>query len=423
MATYTDAYGKIVKFNQGEGIDPVDFNNLSNFLLRQIYDSWLLSGMADGALVDTAASLGNVRDMELGKVVAAAGSLITGYAFTTHPGTGYWEPSASVRTLSLVPGVVWQALATVPSIYAAGNTTNLVPCRIGDWGTPGITLQTTVGDGSNPRIDLVEVKIEFSDADQEFRDFEDATTRVVTSTAPYKTHRVQITYQIKQGTPASTPTYPTPTTGFVPMCAVYVPVGHNAVHTVANFRDLRMPLGGTKVYNVWAPQMFKGSTNPWTLQESSFSLLGPASGSGLATAMCPVSNKNARLIGLGVSSLNATSSVLRRIELPSSSPTITQLTEFGGPGGSPALTSGGLRHVTMHQIGAALANVTDGNAALRGTPAGVITCPMWCNSHTAGPAQATTANPEAVTPTLGVTVGGASTSQLNFVRFVVAHGM
>lgn len=419
----TDLYSQSVLFNDGEGAEPDDMNEVQRLVHRQLVDNMLGSLVPDA--IDSATSPGGVAallDFEMSRGMATGLITPNDLAFTTSPGCGYWRPTTNANELAVVPGNVIQLIDDL----AAPTDTAFAQFRLGDYGATDITVQTAQGDASLPRIDLIEVKLEYVDSDQESRDFEDAITGAKSTTTPYKRRRVQATVQVKAGTPNVTPHYPAPSAGFVAMCAVWIPVAHNAVHAITNVRDLRVPLGGVRVYDVPASQFSFPGAAPWTYVVGNPSPFlcaqGPASGTGYLYAVCPVTSAKARLIGIGCYSRDALSAELYRMEHNLSSvPTMTLLADLDGGFYSMLNGTGDLTVLSMTQLMYQLADQT----AVAGPPATSLRVgsPIWCNAHPAGPARTVGAYPQTPSPVLAVRIGGNATSFVSFVRFIVAEGL
>lgn len=109
-----------------------------------------------------------------------------------------------------------------------------------------LSSQLTAGDATNPRIDLVCVKLENIEndaADNESRIIQDLTTEAESVATFVKRRKVKLTKQVVEGTPAGSPVQPSVPAGFVKWAAVYVPATWNAVIDVENIWDFRVPLG------------------------------------------------------------------------------------------------------------------------------------------------------------------------------------
>lgn len=122
---------------------------------------------------------------------------------------------------------------------------------------------------------------------------------VLASQSIDKARRVVATFQIKQGTPNANPEYPTCTAGFVPVAGVFIPALHNTTHQVGYMRDMRMPLGGIKVYDVPAHQFLYNSAK-WTYNYTKRGLIATDAAPDSVYAVCPVGGGTGRLVGLWV---------------------------------------------------------------------------------------------------------------------------
>lgn len=204
-----------ILFNDGEGLDYGDLNNLQRYLRSQIWDSVV------GAQSRTAE-------------YAAGGSSTD--LFAVGPG-GAPYPSATARTMSIEIGTV--AMGNL----GTGTDAGFKAYRIA---SGELAPQHADNATGSDVWDIYQVKLEHIDndaADNETRDFEDATTHVLTSTSMVKKRKVRLTASIKRGTPGSG-TEPAVDAGYVKLYAVLVPNGIGAgVLLPANVRDYRIPIG------------------------------------------------------------------------------------------------------------------------------------------------------------------------------------
>lgn len=218
---------KRVKFNNGEGIDPADFNQLQ---VIQEQRSAIVAGTAGGM---------TENKFGVGALLRTEHLWVRGDACAPYPG-------GTARTIRILPGAMYQWLGQA-QLYASPNfeangfgNTDMGLCYYADSGE----LDTTHAVGSaQPRWDVVSVLLSVVDGESESRDFEDATTRVVTSTSMNKRTRVIVTKTVTQGTPGATPYLPLLPAGHVPLYAIYIPAAHNAVFDALAIWDFRMPLG------------------------------------------------------------------------------------------------------------------------------------------------------------------------------------
>jgi hypothetical protein len=209
---------KEVLFNDGEGIDHTDFNDLQRFLRSQFLDM----GMAQ---------IGRGSDGLLG---GAIGSI------SNYPGVlgDHCAPSvASGMTIDVAAGMLMQS--TMPGGVPSGDDALVLSFWVGN----GV-LDTVhaAADPTNPRWDLVSIELSYADGDTESRDFQDASTLALSTTTPNKRRNVVCTKTVTQGTPAATPTIPATPSGDVPLYAVYIPAAAVTLLN-ANIFDYRLPAG------------------------------------------------------------------------------------------------------------------------------------------------------------------------------------
>lgn len=235
----TDLYSKVL-FNDGEGVDPVDFNNAQKFLMAHLQDSTLqyLIGASKAFTIDPTNGL---YDPEYAGENGTDAE--TRFAYCLSPGAAYLRRGSGANVVQITAGTLIQKVGT-----SAGTDATLIPYTFN--GTETWTI--AAGDASNPRVDLLQMKLEYIDGNSETRDFEDAVTRAKSTTTPNKRRRVQCTLSVKQGTPAAAPFVPEPDAGFVPVGSVLVGtnyatgtnivIGEDSSGTNAVLHDQRMPL-------------------------------------------------------------------------------------------------------------------------------------------------------------------------------------
>jgi hypothetical protein len=425
MGIITDLNTGGVLFSDGEGLDYVDLNGAQNKVLRTLLDNCLASLLPD-AILNDATGTGDPDsafdpDYSTNLTALLAGDF-TAFVQAPIPGSAYWRPTATSNQVELVSG----PLAMVTDEPPATSTTPAVAPLFSLGRGLVATLTTAVGNGSNPRIDLIEVKAEWVDTTSTSRDFKDATTGQVTTNAFNKDRSVKFTYQLKQGTPAAIPTYPVPSSGFRAMAAIWVPTSHNAVHLRANLRDMRVPMGGLRTYDVNNHGFLLLGGTPWTL--ANFDAVAPG---GTPTAIyipCPVSSKTSRLMGVGLYGVCAgtASCKLVRIEHDGSGmPTETDLAQFD----ADLFDTAGYRFVNTVQLMDYLSYTAGGGAHGSATVKGdraadaAVGSPIWCSGDAAGPMNNRTSWGLANAPQICLKVNGDTASTLGLVRWLVAHGM
>jgi hypothetical protein len=255
----TDLYSRVY-FNDGEGLDYNDLNNIQSSLRAKFGDQFLQYLMGAVAISGT-------------KDPSFAGQNGTDapnrFAYCLQPGQAYLRSHASTANIiQVAPGTLYQKVGS-----SDGSESTMLGFTF--VGTESWSL--TAGDATNPRVDLLQMKLEYITDTSTSRDFEDATTHNVTSTTFNKKKRVQCTLSVKAGTPNASPTVPEPDTGYVAVGSVMVgntyatgtfPVFgiDTAAAGVAVVHDQRMPLGKIKAYRV-DPKNFKLISN-WVLANS-----------------------------------------------------------------------------------------------------------------------------------------------------------
>jgi hypothetical protein len=524
-----------VLINAGEQSVATDYMALQRQMHMLIH-----SLMVPGLLGYVDSSMGHAHPEQ--RIIGfSAGTHPTDIGFCPFPAYGYVAPNGVANQLVVTPGPLVQLAATSdvdPEVEASENVLIF-------WNPSAEILETAVGDATNARVDVVQVKLEYEDGAPEARvfstdpvkstkdlnaltancetvlrakqagaggnsisiafvadglgvgsldqsgnaltfhyesgvttvaDFETAVAastlieiqtvdgtggtltdpgdtfaaslftggvdRVIASNPSLnKARRVKATFSIKQGTPTAAPAYPAPDAGYCAIGAVYVPALHNASHSLNNIRDVRMPLGGLRIYDVPFNQInHAGGGTTWTQDFDEWKIVAPASGTGYAYAACPAGGENGRLVGVQIygqpptvdGSLQA--HVVRAEIDGSAGPTITQMAsliglfnELDSHPGIPGHAYEGITDFadTSNSIGAAI-----------GSRSGRVGNAIWTNGRTCGPVKTYTGAAIAFPTgsasynldTLAVQVLAQKDSAfaspfLSLVRFYVAHGM
>lgn len=203
----TEIYKRVL-YNDGEAQTYGDANDAQDFIRATIWDKIIQNLIGNTKL--TGASL-----LEFGgnNGVDAPNHL----AYCLHGGQAYLRPGSATNKVQIAPGVLIQKVGTTdgsaPSVLAYAFA-----------GTEEFTL--TNGDATNPRIDLLQMKLEFVDGDSQSRDFQDAVTGANTSTSMNKKRFIQCTLSVKAGAAAANPTYPDPDAGYVAVGGALVGPGY-----------------------------------------------------------------------------------------------------------------------------------------------------------------------------------------------------
>jgi hypothetical protein len=393
---------KAVLFNDGEGLVHTDFNDSTNFLAARLSDQILESLV--GSVANTA-----LLDPDLNGQRGA--NAPTHLAYCLHGGSAYLRQGSANNKLQIAPGVLMQK--TAPS---DGNAPTFLCYSFA--GTEEVTIAN--GDAANPRVDLVQMKLERIDGDLQTRDIQDGTTHVVTSQTNNKKRRVQCTLSVKQGTPAASPTYPDPDAGYVAVAGVVVGAtyaaaagfkwGDDTAGAVAVVHDQRMPL------NVQAhhsdPALFKMVTG-WSL-----------TGSG-STASCTVGTNdlrvqcskagNGRLVGVSV----ARTDTLGVLNLGNNGSGGTAFnacnnTPSFGVGADYAFTA----YYTFEGLHAPAAGPT-----VQPSPTNKIGPPLWTNGRRCARASASRASTGDIERLCMKVTGGSPSTVIKDVLWFIAEGV
>lgn len=209
---------KEMLFSNGEGIDNADFNGLQRYLSARINDISLIPHLR-GSGNEWAVTADQTQLYVLGA------------------GAPPFAEVANRRVVCDEGALVW-----VNSSVPDGSA----PVVLIHWVSyADIDVTIDVG-GVQDRYDVISVKVEEeanNAADQESRDFKDATTGVITSQSLYKKRRTKLTVQVTKGVEGASPTEPATPSGFKKWCAVKVPAAFNAPFTQMEtyFRDYCVP--------------------------------------------------------------------------------------------------------------------------------------------------------------------------------------
>lgn len=289
----TDLYSTVL-FQDGEQFTFTDANNMQRFVQAQLTDQVLET-------MQPYLSQGSFAfDADFWGINASPPRNI---AYCLTPGAAYLRKGTANSKISLGAGVLLQKVGN-----QTGGLSTLVPFSFGtNAALPADLWTLTNGDATNPRVDVLQMKLEYINDTPGSVDFQDAVTRAPTTNASASTRcRVQCTTSVRVGTPASSPTIPEPDTGF---CAVgYVIVGNGwttagaapifGVDTAATnnivVHDTRMPLG-VRAY-VADPSTFKLAT-AFALTDSGCSATA-SNATNTLYVPCPVTS--GRLVGVGV---------------------------------------------------------------------------------------------------------------------------
>lgn len=265
----------------GMEVEFAKLNNMQRFSRASISDQllqYMVGGVANTGIVFP----------EFGGQNGANPPNIWAYALT--PGGAYLRQGSANNKIQIAPGTLFQKIAN-----SDGTGATFAPFTFD--GSSANEFTIAPGDATNPRVDLLQMQLQYVSTTPASVDFQDAVSRAITTVASTSIRRqLQCTLSVKQGTPnASAPVVPDPDAGFVPVGAVTV----GPTWTSANFNfgsgpginyiakafvhDLRMPLR-VRAYRVDAPGF---SNNTGFTFDSSRTFWASTSGSNFMRVICP----------------------------------------------------------------------------------------------------------------------------------------
>jgi hypothetical protein len=366
----TDIYSEVM-FHDGEGLVFTDFNNMARFADARLQDQ---------IFARFAGALGVDGDPHLSSEVNEPP--LTSLAYTLTAGDCLLKQGTVATRLGTTAGTIFQRVGTT-----IGTDAKFLSYAVKD---TDIDLTITAGDPTNPRITILQCKLEYIETDTEVRDIEDATTRIVTRQSKAKRRRVQATFSLKNGTAAATPTYPAPDTGYAMIGALLVPANWTTgVTTIpsggtsAKIRQCTVPLGIT-VHSL-KPKDFDyaaGSGTNWT-----YNTKGEAEATGAATDLIiwVPGGDSKRIVGVEIVGVWVTSGQVDLVTY------VWNSTGGWGVTSSPAfdlstqlVTTGGTTQSKFAHLG----NICDASDQSNPSTAdGVVGDPIWGSGYAAGPAQ------------------------------------
>lgn len=355
------------------------------------------------AQLDLSPLTANCETIVRARVAGAGGNSISLAFVADGAGTGSLTQNGNALTFHYATGVT-----TVGNFETAVGLSTLIEVATAD-GTGG-TL-TSPGDTFATNL------------------FTGGVDRRLLSQSLNKNKQVQATFQIKQGTAAATPAYPSLTAGYVAVCAVYVPALHNAVHAPENVRDMRMPLGGLTVYEIPYNQInYNGGGTAWTVDHTAWKVKTPAA-AGYAYAMLPTTGKTGRIIAMSAYGKRNNGSTIIRLQRASISggaaPSFTTLAilDVMGDQMDPGPGTG---IIDLGRIADELAIATMPYQGTR-APNTRWGTPLWTTGDPVGPLRGVAQQIVAGGATMDVVVMTFESALINdyvqWVRFYVMHGL
>ncbi len=208
-----------VLFNEGEGLEHGDLNNIQRYMKVAIQDH-MFGEMA--------------RDFMGAPLIGGSTETVV---FVPHVNNAF--PVSGVMTITNTEGTVCQ---WVDEQDPNGEEPMFLACHL-----ENDDLLFTLDDNTsgNPRIDGVYIKLSHDEGGAEDRDFEDAITSAVTTVSTNKKYQIKLESQVVTGTAAATPALPSTPAGYAVYCYVAVPTGSTLAGltaiTTAQISDMRMP--------------------------------------------------------------------------------------------------------------------------------------------------------------------------------------
>lgn len=310
---------KRVLYNDGEILTEGDLNDSQNFAQSVLFDQIV------GKCLPGDSSLGASVDPEFSSQFSQAHNY---WAIALSATSGAPTQGSAGNKIKMTPGTVFQVIGS-----DTGNESVVLAYTFaGSADLAGVTIGN--GNGVNPRVDLLQMKLEYAVDDLQTRSIEDAVTDVIAPDIISKKRRVKATISLKAGTPAATPQFPDADAGYCALGAVFTyqsftgsnALGRGALDDVltgvfpaingAALFDLRMPVN-VRPYTVRAKD---GLFNPavWIPQHAAISSPGPTQArslkcntntTGTATSLIILlPQTKGRLVGVAVASLNGPAS-------------------------------------------------------------------------------------------------------------------
>ena len=386
---------KQVKFNDGEGIEPFDFDNISSFLRSQLWDTIgaiarvSQNGATNGTSVATAEPVDAVFAVAQGGAPIAADTAYYGFL--------------STRKVGNFRGVVMQRVDATPN----GDEPAMLAYYVeeDEW-------SATLGANGTafPRCDIGVIKLDTVNDGSESRDFEDASTRAKSSATYDKKRHVRCQFQVVIGSPAAGAPEPAVPVGWAKVWSATVGPGMTTMDN-ASLRDHRYPIG---VFTVDVPS---AAIVPYTARVGTW-----------ATGDLPNINYSATLSALAggfgtveIEALQATGKArLLKVELTSRRATTTQWTATLRRGYGTGIDTGDRLGVYgQHDASAALlppnpaaAVTTTRSLSLVGSDV-----PIWGNGSTCGPSGDLDTPPGHTSLRLNALNGSAVGDEFGLIRF------
>lgn len=291
---------KQVNFSDGEGLTFGDLNDIQKYAESKVWEQVIHNQI--GAMDVTVSP----RDPQFGGQDGA--NHPSSRAYCLNPGAAYLRIGSTTSKIQVAPGTLLQKIGTL-----TGTTPQILAYTFAgteEW-------QLVNGDATNPRCDLLQMSLAYATSDSQSRDFEDATTRIVTSAATNKKNQVVCTLSVKQGVAAASPQIPEPDAGCVPVAVAVIAAGwvtgtgatssafnsDSTAVTPVTIYDVRMPIG-MRAYTVDPKNYRVGAA--WNIASDNLSY---SATSGTNSLYIPLPFSSGRLIAIGITHDDTTQSL------------------------------------------------------------------------------------------------------------------
>lgn len=293
---------KAQNWTNGQGITAADLNGTARFGIPRLLDAFLEK------LIPGPHGYAGIESNPLMQIGGLHGDNAPtgGWAYAIHGGSAYPRQGSGNDKIQIAPGTLLQKVGA-----RTGDEASLLAYTF--TGTEEVTI--AAGDATNPRIDLVEMKLEWETGNAVSRDFKDSTNGALSTTTPSIHRRVLCTIQVKTGTPAASPAYPLPTAGFVPIAGVFVPqtwaaaspilIEDSNATTSLVLHDQRIPLCARAYRSIPRDWFVDTSAGVYALETRGRYVTAGATPSDIY-ALCPSPSRVGRVLGLKCYSNGAT---------------------------------------------------------------------------------------------------------------------
>lgn len=310
---------KDVLFNAGEGLSETDLNNAQRFLLFML---------GDGAFGCAAPQL----------AITDQPGMSTAHLYAFGNSGAPYEDGSGTRTPNFLRGLIAQRIVGT----APDGTDSQVLFYFLDADEASVARPAVV---TNPRWDVVSVAMTRVNADSQSRDFEDASTRALTTSSFSKQRRTVCTITWTTGAESVTPVEPSIPVGDVKLAAFQIRPAVTAFDPTQDIRDYRMPIGASRIYNVDGWRYPRDETGAAEWADTAFSGVTGNVATGAttqATCLLPVMGGSHRILAVGFTSEDGAGGTLavtlsRVNDLSpthTSIRTLTSLLDAGGGGAS-----------------------------------------------------------------------------------------